>query len=135
MDRSLLYVSRQSPFTVDPERTIEEIVAAARLFNASMGITGALVSTQAHFAQLLEGPIAVVDSLMERIECDNRHTDVTVLHIEAVARRRLTNWSMAYSGNSGYVARQIEPLIGETVGVNSIRVQRLISLLVGLAGP
>lgn len=133
MERSLLYVSRQSLSTVDPERAIEEIVAQARLHNASRGITGALACTKDHFAQLIEGPIAELDDLMDRIERDHRHVDLTILHVEPILRRRVPEWRMAYSGPSTYVARQIAPLIGETIQMNSVRVDRLTSLLVGLA--
>lgn len=135
MERSLLYVSRPSPFMLDRERTVAEIIAKARVHNEGAGITGALAYTQDHFAQLLEGPKEALDDLMVRIEDDRRHTDVTVLRVEAIARRRLPAWSMAYDGASNYVARQIAPLIGAGIEDNPARIERLLSLLVGLAGP
>ena len=70
---------------------------------------------------------------MQRIEQDDRHTDITVLRVSAITRRQLPDWSMAYSGPSSYVARQIEPLIGDLGDANRVRVDRLLSLLVGLA--
>lgn len=135
MERSLLYVSRPSPFMRERERTLDDIVATARLHNKRVGITGALAHTQDHFAQLLEGPTAALDDLMNRIELDRRHTDVTILRVESIVRRRLPAWSMAYAGTSVYVTRQIAPLIGDGIGANQGRIERLLSLLVGLAGP
>lgn len=135
MERSILYVSRPSPFMADRERTVGEIIATARLHNDRVGITGALAYTQHHFAQLLEGPAAALDDLMNRIELDRRHADVTILRVESIARRRLPAWSMAYNGTSTYVARQIAPLIGDGIEANPGRIERLLSLLVGLAGP
>lgn len=135
MERSLLYVSRPSPFMRDRERTLDDIIATARLHNERVGITGALAHTPDHFAQVLEGPAAALDDLMSRIELDRRHTDVTILRVESIARRRLQAWSMAYVGTSMYVTRQIAPLIGDGIEASPGRIERLLSLLVGLAGP
>lgn len=135
MERSILYVSRQSPFTLDRDQAIHDIVAKARLYNTQRGITGALACTHNYFAQLLEGPSAELYDLVHRLEEDDRHCEVTILRDESVSNRCLTGWSMAYSGPSTYVARQIEPLIGEINATNYLRVQRLLSLLVGLATP
>lgn len=135
MERSILYVSRQSLAIIEPEQTIAEIVDRARLHNASVGITGSLACVQDYFAQLVEGPGPAVDDLLHRLDKDPRHTDLTVLRVEAITSRRLPGWSMAYSGKSNYVARQIVPLLGEAIGGNALRVERLISLLVGFAIP
>lgn len=133
MERALLYVSRRSIATIDPNNALAEILEQARGRNFAKGITGALICTQVYFAQLLEGPGVLLDELMHRIELDHRHSDVTILRVNAIARRELPSWSMAYSGPSSYVARQIEPLIGETTGANPARTDRLLGLLVGLA--
>lgn len=133
MHRSLIYVSRQAFAPSAPEQVIDDIVTKARTFNAANGITGALACTREHFAQLLEGPGLVLEQLMHRIEQDPRHTDVTTLRVSDIALHRLPDWSMAYSGPSSYVARQIEPLIGRSSDATPGRVDRLISLLVGLA--
>ncbi len=135
MDRSLLYVSRLSSLVTEPEQVLARIVIDARLCNEAVGITGALAFAHGHFAQLLEGSSVALDDLMHRIDRDERHTDVTILRVEAISRRKLPEWSMAYSGTSSYVARQMVPLIGEMMEGSPARVDRLISLLVGLASP
>ena len=134
MERSLLYVSRRSHLVFDPERAMANVVSSSRFNNARWGITGSLACTQDHFAQLLEGPNAELDDLMHRIEQDDRHFDLTILKVEPITRRHLPDWSLAYHGQSSYVTRQIVPLIGE-LNANSVRIERLLSLLVGLATP
>jgi hypothetical protein len=118
---------------IDVDDPVGAIVQHARERNSAAGITGALAATRQHFAQLLEGEGAHLDELMHRIERDRRHVDVTVLRVDAISRRRLPDWSMAYSGPSGYVSRQIEPLIGERLEGSAIGTERLLNLLVGLA--
>lgn len=135
MERSLLYVSRRSHLMLDPEKEMAKIVSLSRSNNARLGLTGALACTQNHFAQLLEGPNADLDDLMHRIEQDDRHFDLTILKVEPLSRRRLPDWSLAYYGRSNYVAGQIEPIIGDALNANSVRVERLLSLLIGLATP
>jgi hypothetical protein len=133
MERSILYVSRPCLPPANPTQGIEAIVAGARVHNALVGITGALVCTRGHFAQLVEGTNEALEDLMHRIECDHRHTDVTILRVEVIARRRLPEWTLAYSGASTYIDAQIAPLVGTEATMNAVRVERLMSLVVGLA--
>lgn len=135
MKRSLLYVSRPSMFLVHPEREVAEIVAAAQIKNRTLGITGAIAYTPDYFAQLLEGPVASVEYLMDQIERDQRHIDVTILRTQTILNRRFPGWSMAYAGASSYLTRQVAPLIGQTMDANPAQIERLTSLLVGLAKP
>ena len=131
--RSSMYVSRRALATLNSERAVGEIVAAARKRNATLGITGGLVCTRTHFAQLLEGPPAAVDALMHMIETDPRHAEVTILDVSLVAQRQVANWSMAYNGDSTYVARQIEALLLDPDNSAPLLVSRLRSLIVGFA--
>ena len=134
MEHSLLYVSRKMLTLTEEEPAIADIVAVARSRNATLGVTGALAATTDHFAQILEGPAAAVDELMDSIHRDVRHADVTVLRDVGITQRSFPDWSMAYSGPSTYVARHIAPLIGLDAGDEAGRVDRLISLLIGFAG-
>ena len=88
----LVYVSRR-PITLD-RRVLEDIVARSARFNASRGITGILLCCGQHFIQLLEGELAEVMELFERIRCDERHTDVRCLLVKNVARRLFPEWGM-----------------------------------------
>lgn len=133
MLRSLLYVSRRSPSIARSEAAVAEILAAARLYNDPRSITGALACTERYFTQLLEGPETEVEPLIRRIEGDTRHSDVSIVRVETILQARLPGWSMAYSGPSTYVARQVGSLIERSTPMNSARADGLLDLLVGLA--
>ena len=114
MEKSLLYVSKS---LIAPERKAEamrDIVLVAQSRNTSLGITGALIATDSHFAQLLEGTPEAIDEVMASISLDPRHTDVQVIQDSAIERRRFPKWSMAYSGLATYVAHYVEPLLSDT---------------------
>jgi hypothetical protein len=107
----LLYVSRSLLRLPDEAGEVDRIVLVARRENVRLGVTGALVFTRAHFAQVLEGDQGAVESLMERIRSDSRHTEVKVVSAGAREGRLFPHWSMAYSGGSLYVDRHIKPLL------------------------
>lgn len=133
MECSLLYVSRS---TIPPERLaaeMAEIVAFARAHNARVGITGGMVRAGDYFAQLLEGPTEAVKTAMENIDRDPRHTDVNVVHVAANSKRQLPDWSMAYAGESTYVATQIAALLGPGLAADPERIDRLNMLIVAFA--
>jgi hypothetical protein len=115
------------------ETEIANILEVSLARNAEVGITGGLINTTYAFAQLLEGPGQAIDDLMQRIEEDWRHANVQILRYDAIMRRRLPDWSMAYSGPSTYVANQIEQLLGKDIEPESRKIDRLINMLVQLA--
>ncbi|WP_407530783.1 BLUF domain-containing protein [Methylobacterium oryzisoli] len=51
-------------------------------------------------AQVLEGPRTGVEETFERIQCDDRHGDGTVLQCGPVEQGGFANWSMALVGQS-----------------------------------
>lgn len=133
MECSLLYVSRS---TIPRDRLaleIADIVAVSRKHNEAAGITGGLVRAGPYFAQLLEGPTEAVRTLMERIDRDHRHTDVSVVRIAASNQRQLPDWSMAYGGEATYVANRIAALIGPGLAADAERIDRLNELIVTFA--
>lgn len=77
---------------------IRSILATSRSNNARDGITGGLLFSEGCFAQVLEGPLDAVESTFERIQCDERHSDVTVLQSGPIATRDFPDWSMAFAG-------------------------------------
>ena len=82
----LFYVSRSARGIADAE--VQEIVRISQARNLEKGLTGMLLFTGAHFAQVLEGDPAQLDPLFEAILADPRHSDVRVLGREPLARRR-----------------------------------------------
>lgn len=118
---SLLYVSSS---TLSPERSadaVADIVAVSRANNPGLGLTGALLFTGQHFAQVIEGSPAAVDHLMERVTSDPRHKDILVVARESINARRFANWSMAYSGPSQFVAHYVTRLLTAARPINRVR--------------
>lgn len=130
MEGSLLYVSRRLATPAD----ISDIVETSRVRNARLQVTGALVASRSRFAQILEGPRAAVDALMDSIRRDRRHTEVEVVLYADIERRRFPEWTLAYSGTSVFVDGLIEALAkrADTRGYAG-DVQRLVQAIEGLS--
>lgn len=110
---SLLYISQS---TIDPRHAsdvVEQIVARSILVNRARGLTGALLFTGTHFAQVIEGSMAVVDALLLGIERDPRHHQIRTVERAPLASRRFATWDMAYAGPSQFVARHVTRLLGD----------------------
>lgn len=94
----LIYCSRAAieggPEAV--QREIQSILTDARRENRRTRVTGALLFTHGCFVQTLEGEPAALEEVYERIQCDERHRDVTVLSFEPVAVRAFPGVDMAY---------------------------------------
>lgn len=126
---SLLYVS-VSTLTPEQERDeVDKIVGVAQRRNCELGVTGALIFTGTHFAQLLEGPADAIDALMRSISCDPRHRSVTVVDTGEASRRLFPDWSMAYFGHSRYIDRFVVPLFGSSEDRPRKSIDRLIGLM------
>jgi hypothetical protein len=100
---SLAYFSRNRILgaPADIETEIRKILASARRHNRERQITGALLFSDGCFAQVLEGELAEVEAIFETIQCDPRHSDVTVLHVHSIEARSFGSWSMAFGGIAG----------------------------------
>jgi hypothetical protein len=75
---------------------LEDILEHARIWSASVGITGALVCAYGVFLQILEGDRAKVQALMVKIFKDFRHETVTVLRECEIPCAVFGRWQMAY---------------------------------------
>ena len=98
----LVYYSRNR-MAGEPEQlaqAIAAILAASRVNNARVGVTGALMFNAGCFAQVLEGPQAAVEDVFERIQQDERHGDVSLLAFQPVEARAFEAWSMGFVGTS-----------------------------------
>lgn len=82
---------------VQVEAEIQSILASARQNNQPSGVTGALLFNGTAFAQVLEGPLGRVAQIFEQIQCDQRHSDVTILRNAACRTRAFSEWSMAFA--------------------------------------
>lgn len=100
---SLAYFSRNAidGNAEEMQSAIAKILASARRNNARRGVTGALLFSDGCFAQVLEGAREDVEWVFETIQCDPRHSDVTIMHLHEVEQRSFGDWSMAFGGIEG----------------------------------
>lgn len=132
---ALLYVSRSQLADSDTDAALRAIIDRSVDWNGSVGITGALVHTGTHFAQILEGPANEVEALMARIAVDSRHTEVTIVWHAPLARRRFEGWSMAYCGTAVFMRDQVKALLAPGASATGIdRLQQLMRELAAAGG-
>ena len=114
---SLVYASRGRACASDEGRAadVRSILEQAREHNSDLGITGLLLAANGHYLQVLEGPRAAVHALLERIQNDTRHEDVSVLLSADIEAPIFSAWSM------GLIERS-EP---ENVTADRVRALRL----------
>lgn len=79
---------------------VRSILEVSRRNNARDGVTGGLLFSAGCFAQVLEGPTDAVERAFERIQCDDRHSEVIVLEAGVVSAPNFPEWSMAFNGNA-----------------------------------
>lgn len=96
------------------EATIAGIVRQSQARNLRRGITGMLVYSEGSFFQVLEGEAADVDALFATIAGDPRHTGITLIIREPIARRAFARWSMASATVSATdLSRLLQPSRGQ----------------------
>lgn len=98
----LLYISRNN-INGDYDtlqKEISQILRSARKNNSEVDVTGALMFTSNYFAQALEGPYDRVQTLFDRIQQDDRHSDMIMIDFSEVQSRIFAEWAMAYVGEA-----------------------------------
>ena len=115
MPFALLYISESRVAEPDYTREIARILATSLVNNRAYSVTGALVSTPGHFAQILEGSRGAVGTVMDGIEADPRHANIRVLLREMHPQRSFARWSMAHVGRCAELDQAIETLAGSAV--------------------
>ena len=86
-----IYTSRPFGFSGP---ILDDILTSARWLNTRDGITGALICRADMYMQMLEGPRTVVNNTFARILADDRHVEVTLIHVGDTLERMFPNWSM-----------------------------------------
>ena len=110
----LIYVSESRIEHTDVDSELAKIVDYSQVKNVQLGITGALLFTGKHFAQVLEGPPEAIHILMAFIYNDPRHTNISVVDRSPITDRRFADWQMAYQGPSQFVSRHVARLMDAT---------------------
>lgn len=105
--RQVVYVSTAANIG---EGDLESILHDAKRNNAGIGITGFLMFNGQNFLQLLEGSEDALDTLIDRIEADPRHSGLVVMSDLQVAERCFPDWSMKLVRLSASVEQRREEL-------------------------
>jgi hypothetical protein len=74
---------------------LTRILEASHRNNAEQDVTGVLMFGHGSFVQAIEGPQATVRETFDRILADQRHRELTVLHMDRIDERAFSAWSMA----------------------------------------
>jgi Sensors of blue-light using FAD len=126
---SWTYLSRCVVPKEQQESALEDIVTLSRQKNEVLVVTGCLVFTGVHFAQIIEGQRASVAELQKSIRADKRHADVTTVYEEQIERRRFLEWSLAYAGPSLSVSRTIEETLSKVHERNRLDMEGWVELM------
>ncbi len=128
---SLIYISRSALAVHGDADAVNEIIRLSEIRNGSLRVTGRLIYTELHFAQLLEGPACAIAELMRSIRRDERHRDVSIVAEQRIAARKWKDWAMSYSGASPYLDRHLKPLISPATAEEERPplVERLMSVM------
>ncbi len=73
---------------------LEDIHRTARAGNGLNGITGLLIFNGTHFLQVIEGGADAIDSLVDALRRDRRHTGFEIRDISHIDLRSFPDWSM-----------------------------------------
>lgn len=90
--RRILYVSRIADGVTDS--TLRRIVARAQINNRRNDISGVLALAPGLFAQVLEGTPEAIGATLNRIQADDRHSDVRLVDDTPTDSRLFDRWSM-----------------------------------------
>lgn len=129
---SLIYVSRSLISRSAQQTEIEAIVSTSTERNARLAVRGALIFTEQHFAQLLEGPEAAIDELMLRIGRDPRHDRVIVIERKPIDSYHFADWGLAYWGSASYMDQKISAVLDRQDPVMLKNDTRLLYTLIRL---
>jgi EAL domain-containing protein (putative c-di-GMP-specific phosphodiesterase class I) len=99
----LIYNSVAS--SAEAAHEVHDILRVSRTNNAVNQVTGMLLFAEGSFFQVLEGTPAAVDETFARVAKDRRHTRVTTIIREPIARRSFSEWTM---GLASLTAADIE---------------------------
>jgi hypothetical protein len=81
---------------------LSELLQKARAANERCGLTGMLlhVDSDGSFFQAIEGETEAIDQLLERLFLDKRHSHLTTIIREPIAKRSFQEWTMGFSSVS-----------------------------------
>ena len=105
MEHCIVYFSSWTePFQ---EEDLSTVLKQSRQNNNKTGITGVILYVRGNVIQVLEGEKEAINTLYERIERDQRHTNVIPVLNRPIAQRLFAAWSMGYET---ITTRQLEEI-------------------------
>ncbi|MFN3621093.1 BLUF domain-containing protein [Sphingorhabdus sp.] len=107
----LIYVSKSRIEAAGSDFAITQLVREARSRNASLAVSGALLFTGTHFAQILEGRASCLALVMSELKADYRYADMFIAAHYPISSRIFSDWQMAYAGQSQFIAQHINRLL------------------------
>lgn len=99
----LLYTSRSRlPDGAGPVgEQVARIAQGSRVRNRAAGLSGCLLHIDGHFIQVLEGDLAKIETVFERICCDFRHEQVRLIDLVSARASLFSDWDMALMTGEG----------------------------------
>ncbi|MER0237718.1 BLUF domain-containing protein [Fulvimarina sp. MAC8] len=88
----IAYYSTPQPTLTSED--LEAILKVARSRNAELKISGVLMHVFGQFIQLLEGPASSIETVMEAIVRDKRHSDIHIFLKQSGSTRSFERWAM-----------------------------------------
>ncbi len=104
----LIYASTRSDQSA---AALDAIFEVSRANNLRDDITGALIVSDKHYVQLLEGDRYLVSQCMMRIARDIRHTEIEIIAVNLVPHRLFAQWSLHRIETPTLEARTLEPFL------------------------
>ena len=135
MDPDLFYhVYVSSAVKLMPSEELLELLKQCRSNNAKLGLSGILLHKDGNFMQVLEGPELSVQSLLQKIYRDPRHSGVLPLTEGFSKQRQFPDWTMGFRelnspeviGTPGFSEFMNLPLTADSFRKDSTRCQRLL---------
>lgn len=93
------------------EKDLRALIDHCRPHNAQVGVTGVTLYVRGHIIQVLEGQKLVVEDLYERIQHDQRHTDVMTVLDRPITQRLFARWSMGYETMTSQQLDEIKAVV------------------------
>lgn len=92
---------------------VATILGESQRNNDRDGLTGALAAHGDRYIQVIEGRPSTLDSLLRRLERDNRHKAIEVIDRRAIDRRRFDGWAMAHARFGPGDASTLERIVNQ----------------------
>ncbi len=97
----VIYISRstfKSQETINKiEPNVARILAKSRINNRLNGLVGVLYFGDGIFFQCLEGDEVAVNTLLEKLEADNRHQDLKIISKKYIDNLSFGDWAMKFA--------------------------------------